>query len=222
MYTNELLFQKDSLHHAYFIEGEKQSVLADIENFLENAFKITRQRHPDVHYAEHESFGIDEGRALQDMQIMKPVLGDKKIFIIVLRSITNEAQNSLLKVFEEPTPGTHFFIISSSRRILLPTLQSRVVVISHSSAKNISFEKEARDFVTMTPKDRLAYVSNMIEEKDKSNAENFLNALVSELHKKKLKENTVAIKEILLLTKYLKDRSSSIKLILERVALLDL
>lgn len=216
------MFSKESLHHAYFIEGEKEPVLADIESFLEKAFKIVRQGHPDIHYAEHESFGIDESRSLQDMQSMKPVSGDKKIFIVVLRSITSEAQNSLLKVFEEPTPGTHFFIISSSQRILLPTLRSRVVVVSHASAKNQSFESEAKKFTSISPRERLSYVIGMIEEKDKASAEGFLNALVAELHKKKMKEKAREIKEILSLSKYLKDRSPSLKLILERVALLDL
>ncbi|HEY4500369.1 MAG TPA: hypothetical protein VJH25_01100 [Candidatus Paceibacterota bacterium] len=216
------MFPKESLHHAYFIEGEKKSVLSEIEEFLYEAFKINRQGHPDVHYTEHESFGIDDGKTLQAMQSMKPVAGDKKIFIIALSSITSEAQNSLLKVFEEPTDGTHFFIISSSALILLPTLRSRVVVISHPSAKNISFVNEVKQFVALSPRDRLLYVAEMIEEKNKSKAEEFLNTLITELYGKKLETHTKTIKEILTLSKYLKDRSPSLKLILERVALLDL
>ncbi len=222
MYTKELLLQRDSLHHAYFIEGEKVAVLADIENFLHKAFQIVRRGHPDVHYIEHQSFGINESKVLQDMQSMKPVVGDKKIFIIVLESITNEAQNSLLKVFEEPTPGTHFFLISSSSRILLPTLRSRMVIAYHHSAKDEETDSDAKKFVIISLRDRLAFVSPMIEEKDKTRALDFLNAVLAELHKKKLKEKADVIKEILCLLKYLKDRSSSIKLILERVALLDL
>lgn len=216
------MFSKDSLHHAYFIEGERQSVRADIEKFLHETLKINSRGHPDVHYTEYQSFGIDHGRNLQEMQSMKPVVGDKKIFIIALSSITDEAQNSLLKIFEEPTAGTHFFIISSSARILLPTLRSRVVVISHSSAKNISFGNEVERFAGMSPKDRLTYVAEIIENKDKTGAEIFLNSLIAELREKKLKTHGKAIKEMLSLSKYLKDRSPSLKLILERVALLNL
>lgn len=219
MSTKELLLQKDSLHHAYFIEGEKEAVLFDIENFLLKAFQIVREGNPDVHYAFHESFGIDDSKALQDMQSMKPIVGDKKIFIIALESITSEAQNSLLKVFEEPTLGTHFFIISSSQKILLPTLRSRMVIISHDSTKNQKNNTDIKEFISMSLRDRLAFISNMIETKDKTATENFLQALTAELHKTK---NMKVIKEILSLTKYLKDRAPSIKLILERVALLDL
>lgn len=213
------MFSKDSLHHAYFIEGEKSAVLAELEAFLMDAFKISRQGNPDVHFAHHESFGIDEGRGLQEMQSLRPVMGDKKIFILTIGSITSEAQNSLLKVFEEPTPGTHFFVISSSQRILLPTLRSRMVVLTHASAAKSDMKGEARKFIPMSPKSRLEFVAPFIEEKDKAKVENFLQAVVGELHKEGKME---AVREILLLIKYLKDRSSSLKLILERTALLDL
>lgn len=220
------MFQKDSLHHAYFIEGDKVAVLAEIEAFLNDAFGIVRQGHPDVHYAEYESFGIDDGRGLQEMQVVRPIAGDRKIFIIVVDSMTSEAQNSLLKVFEEPTAGTHFFVISSSRRILLPTLRSRVIIVVHASSKEESLGEEAKAFIGMSYKDRLAYVAGMIEEKDKGMAEGFLIALVSELRgdgiETVLPSRAVAIKEILSIIPYLKDRAPSVKLILERVALLSL
>jgi DNA polymerase III delta prime subunit len=212
------MFDRENLHHAYFIEGEKSAILAELEAFLKESLEISRHGNPDVHYGEHESFGIDEGRALQEMQSMRPVMGDRKIFIIHVTAITSEAQNSLLKVFEEPTPGTHFFIISSSQRILLPTLRSRMVVISHASLGKTDMKGEARKFIPMSPKARLEFVAPYIEEKDKAKAEDFLQAVVGELHREKKLD---AIKEILTLIRYLKDRSPSLKLILERIALLN-
>lgn len=203
-------------------------VLADIESFLSESFGIVRQGHPDVHYAEHQSFGIDEGRSLQEMQSLRPVVGDKKIFIIVLDAITSEAQNSLLKVFEEPTPGAHFFVISSSSRILLPTLRSRMVVVVHPSAadRTESTSADATKFIQSSHKERLEYVAGLIEEKDKARAEDFLQALIGALAGAGLSKATpkraAEIKEILTLATYLKDRAPSLKLILERVALLDL
>ncbi|MDE1875150.1 MAG: type II toxin-antitoxin system PemK/MazF family toxin [Patescibacteria group bacterium] len=222
---NVNMFSRENLHHAYFIEGERAAVLADIDAFMQDAFGIVRQGHPDVHFAEYESLGIDESRGLQDMQSMRPVQGDRKIFILAADSITSEAQNSLLKVFEEPTPGTHFFIVSSSERILLPTLRSRLVVLSHPSARKNdaqkSAESEARKFIPMSPKARLEFVAHMIEEKDKAKAEEFLQAVIAELARGGgAKKNAAALKELLALARYLKDRAPSVKLILERVALL--
>ncbi|MBX4209475.1 hypothetical protein KW799_02185 [Candidatus Parcubacteria bacterium] len=219
------MFSKENLHHAYFIESEKTAALAELEAFLKDAFGIVRQGHPDVHYAEYESLGIDESRALQDMQSMKPLMGDRKIFILAADAITSEAQNSLLKVFEEPTPGTHFFVISSSQRILLPTLRSRMVVVSRASAANKDARAEARKFIPMSPKARLTFVAPVIEEKDKARAEDFLQAVVAELSAGGLAKagpvRAAAVKEILSLIRYLKDRSPSLKLILERAALLN-
>ena len=58
-----------------------------------------------------------------------PEIG-KKIFIIETGFFTREAQNSLLKVFEEePTEGTHFFVFTPSAETLLPTLRSRMVIL---------------------------------------------------------------------------------------------
>ncbi len=229
------MFDPKNLHHAYFIEGEKTASLAALEAFLKDELNIVRQGHPDVHFAEYDSLGIDESRDLQSSQSMKPLLGDRKIFIIITGAITSEAQNSLLKVFEEPTPGTHFFIISSSHRILLPTLRSRMVIVTHRadnkaaasvSDSAVALATSVRRFIKMSPKDRLAFVAPMIEEKDKAAVENFLSALVGELHGESLQKSTPAkaknIKEILSLANYLKDRASSLKLILERISLLKL
>ncbi len=64
----------------------------------------------------------------------------------------------------------------------------------------------------------------MIEGKDKAMAEGFLIALVAELRgdglEKASSARALAVKEILSLIPYLKDRAPSVKLILERVALL--
>lgn len=217
------MFDKDSLHHAYFIEGDRAAVLADIDAFLEGSLAIARAGHPDVHYSEYESFGIDEGRALQSMQSFRPVMGDKKVFIVAADAITSEAQNALLKVFEEPTPGTHFFIIASTKRVLLPTLASRVFLVTHPSSREVSQAEEAKAFMAASPKERLSLVGGLIEEKDKAQAEAFLLALISEAARniQHRPGRAKAVKEMIELAGYLKDRAPSLKLILERTALLD-
>jgi DNA polymerase III delta prime subunit len=218
------MFSKETLHHAYFIEGDKAAILAAVEAFLEDAFSIKREGHPDVHFSEYESMGIDESRSLQEMQSMRPLLGDRKIFIIIVQSMTGEAQNSLLKVFEEPTPGTHFFVISPSQRILLPTLRSRMIVLVHESTNETS-DGGAREFTQLSYKDRFTFVADMIEAKDRSKAEGLLQGIVSILDEDKEsldKSKGELLKELLTLIRYVKDRSSSLKLILERVSLMDL
>jgi len=226
------VFDINHLHHAYFIFGDKENILSDINNFLEKSLNIKRQGNPDVLFYDYEVFGIDEGRELQSKQYLKPVISDKKIFVIYFDSITVEAQNALLKCFEEPALGTHFFIISNSDSFLLPTLRSRIVVIRHKETyKRLKDSEETNDsslvkeFINSLPKKRLEIVSKMVEEKDKNLATSFINNLILELCNDDIKKisnkKAKAIKEIVNLSKYLKDRSSSLKLILERISLLE-
>ncbi len=57
---------------------------------------------------------------------LKPVEGDKKIFIICRGETMNaSAQNKLLKTLEEPPRGVHIIIGSASEFPLLPTVRSR-------------------------------------------------------------------------------------------------
>ena len=53
---------------------------------------------------------LTKRRALKDAQTRGAFGGSRKIFIIGANSFTREAQNALLKTFEEPTAGTHFFL----------------------------------------------------------------------------------------------------------------
>lgn len=214
------MFQKDSLHHAYFIEGDRDAVVADVEAFLSGELGIVRQANPDFHFAVHESFGVDESRELAAAQGLRPVMGDRKVFVLAIRGITHEAQNALLKVFEEPTPGAHFFVVSPSSRILLPTLRSRMVVVTHLSALQSGEAQavaDAKAFMSLGVKDRMALVQPIVEEKDRPRAEAFLQALIGEL---RTAGKVKAVREVLPLLGYLKDRASSLKLILERAALL--
>jgi DNA polymerase III subunit delta' len=66
---------------------------------------------------------------MAEEHFLKPVSGDRKIFIIKAFSITHEAQNSLLKTLEDPVPGTGFILLIPCADRLLPTLRSRFFVI---------------------------------------------------------------------------------------------
>ena len=48
--------------------------------------------------------------------------------ILSFKSFKIEAQNALLKIFEEPPSGIFFMIVSPSKNLLLPTVRSRFVI----------------------------------------------------------------------------------------------
>lgn len=213
------------LHHAYVIEGDRDTVFTALQTFLDTDMKWNTHANPDFWHATYDSFGVEDARDLKEMQQHK-AFGEhgKKIFIVSFNFITLEAQNSLLKVFEEPTSGTHFFIITPSADIFLPTIRSRVIVMSHHTQQE---EKggglSIKNFLKSSLSERLEMVTQIIEDKEKIKAIEFLNQLERELLEKwgtdldQEKINT--FKEIMKCRRYLGDRAPSVKLILEHVAL---
>ncbi len=216
----ELYKKTGNLHHAYLIEGVRDNVLPPLVQFIEKELKIETQGNPDLSIDTFDTFTIDDGRGLQERQSRRSFSG-KKIYIISLRFITIEAQNSLLKVFEEPTEGTHFFVITPTAQILLPTLRSRVQIISSNAEENKDSLAKARKFISAPKGERLLLVKEIIEEKDKSAAIDFVADIERVLVEKKVtKQDARVIEEILTVKKYLHDRSSSVKLLLEHLALI--
>ena len=211
-------------HHAYAFEGDKNIVVPELFKYLEKDFGIVLKNNPDFSYQEFETFTIDDGRALQERHGRRALAG-KKIFIISTRFITTEAQNALLKIFEEPSEGTHFFLVMPNTQILLPTLRSRLVVVSRDETEENSEVKSlVKKFIASTPAERIILVKPIVEEKDKGNAIDFVTALEQALAP--LVSNTkpdqgvvFALTEILMVKKYLHDRAPSVKLLLEHLCL---
>lgn len=225
----------DILHHAYLIEGEEEAVLSELFEFFKNELDVAVKGNPDFLHLTFETFGIEEGRKLKEMQVGKAFAGDRRFFIVTTSSFTSEAQNSLLKVFEDPSPNVHFFVITPSADGMFPTLRSRFFIIEHESkykTKKTRNEKtlSAKEFLKGSKASRLAMIKGIVEEKDKDAALALLNALETELHSKLLertgssseaglKQTAQLLEEIGRGKQYLHDRSSSAKLILEHIAL---
>jgi hypothetical protein len=116
-------------HHAYVVAGQKESLIPLLLDMFENKFGIVINSNPDFSVIHFESLGIDESRKIKEMQSMKSLGASKRIFVISTNSITVQAQNAMLKMFEEPTENTHFFIIVPSTSFFIDTLLSRMVVL---------------------------------------------------------------------------------------------
>jgi len=216
----KVLYKKSgTLHHAYCIEGLHDEIFPELCKFFEKDLKVKIKANPDFWHGEFETFSIEDGHFIKEHHTRQN-LEEKQIFVISTRFMTHEAQNSLLKVFEEPTIDTHFFIITPSSDIFLPTLKSRLHIISKLSTKESSQSSfEIERYVKGSRKDRLEILEDIIEEKDKGEAINFLNQLESYLYNKKGNyENT--LKQIIDMRSYLYDRSPSVKMILEHISLI--
>src|SRR3989344_1610534 len=98
---------KDNLHHAYLIEGDKDKILPELLEFIEKLG--VKQGSADFSQIELDTFKVEDARNLKSYAMEKGFSAQKKIFIISANSFLLEAQNTLLKVFEEPIENTHFF-----------------------------------------------------------------------------------------------------------------
>lgn len=224
-----------SLHHAYCLVGVKDAIREELHNFLEDSLKMSVQGNPDVWFFNGDALTIDDSRALKIAHTDKSFAKDgKRIFIVSINSMGHEAQNSLLKVLEEPVEGSHFFFILPSSETLLPTLRSRMVIITHESFGGVDTQSDlaqsARDFIKGPLSVRLEFAKMTAEKvsdglKTRAEVADFISCLERELYALSKKKATEAkalavLKEVLLAKKYINDRSSSVKMLLEHMALM--
>jgi DNA polymerase III delta prime subunit len=195
-----------NINHAYISSA---SDVEDIWHMLGENLSYYKKGNPDALELVLETFGVDESRALYDWSIRKPFAGGKsdgrKVAVISAISITTEAQNALLKLFEEPAPHTHFFLMVPSSRMLLSTLLSRVQILQSAE---LPVGKKGEEFLRGNISERFKIIAPIVKSKDKSRARQLLYDLTRLSKSEKVLEAE----------RYLAGRSPSIKMILEYLA----
>ena len=86
-------------HHAYFYEGPM------------SVFRVYQEALEPFWAHAFEQFGVDDARELRALASLKHDEGS--LFLVGAASITSEAQQALLKLFEEPQQGITFVLIVS-------------------------------------------------------------------------------------------------------------
>lgn len=191
-----------SLHHAYFFTGDSTKALDYLLPFIQKELDFSTQANPDYIFQKIEALSIDEARNIKLVHSKKP-FGEKRIFIIQTESISVESQNALLKVFEEPEPNNHFFIIIENP-VLLPTLKSRVQIVHFAKE-----DTNVKAFLKLSKKERLDFVKEL----SKTEGCGLADGIGKVQKDKKTLEAVVRVK------KYIHDRGSSTKQLLEYLAI---
>ncbi|MBU1557611.1 hypothetical protein KKC45_01475, partial [Patescibacteria group bacterium] len=62
---------KENLHHAYLIEGDRESIFSLVSDYLEKELKFSLKNNPDFWNGDFETFGIDDGRKINELQNKK-------------------------------------------------------------------------------------------------------------------------------------------------------
>lgn len=216
MFSN---IKKDNLFHAYICEGGVD-VLAEVAAFLERELGMSTAGNPDVFIKHYEAFGIGDSREVTRLAQLKPI-GQRKVLCWSAPSMTTEAQDALLKLFEEPPACTHFFVVLPSVNNLRPTLLSRVQVLRLSQVTP-GTDVDAERFLKADYAKRLDIVAKIAKDKDRAAALELINALEAELYSSKGSGTLLKIEGLEALAqtrKYLGDKGSMLKQLLESVAI---
>ena len=221
-----------NLYHSYVVEGSPEITAKELLTFLEVRGDIEKNN-PDVICQVYESFTMDNSVEIKDWHSKSGITDGKRICIIATKFINREAEQTLLKIIEEPAENTHFFIIVPDSSVLLPTIISRTHIIKTEQQDNKNLQKEVISFIKSSPKERVDAVALMIKNnKDEENsgqlryyATSFVNEIESIFYQKWKKDkndkNTLFILDELQKARgYLSTPGASVKMILEHLALM--
>lgn len=216
------MFDKNNLHHAYLIEGEKEEAENKIKNFLTKELGFPIQGNPDFFEKHVSGLGIEDSREIKEFLIEKP-LGKYKIFLLSLSSMTTQSGNALLKSLEEPSPGTHFFIVIPNAKRMLPTLLSRVHLIKLKKAGKNKAQLDPMNFLKSSSDKRIEEIKSILSlyDKEKITKQQIINFFKEILYEYKNLKNydQEALQNSIISLNYMGDQSSSLKITMEYIGL---
>lgn len=195
-------------HHAFLYLHESLSITVLPTNF--------RTQSVDVQHIITDSFGVSDARALQESAVIRPVSRDTRVFVLVLGSITHEAQNALLKLFEDPPSTAEFHVVLSGVQALLPTLQSRFLTVP-TKASIESTPESFTIFMAQAYADRLSTIAANTKAKDVVWIQEIMHGVSIWIHTHS--EAHAVRKNVALIDQYIRRRGASKKMLLEELAL---
>ncbi len=205
------------MHHANILVGgdHRNFVFEILADQLD--FKIIAN--PDFLLLEDQTFGIGQVRDFERWVIGKPLVGEVKVSLIIVKSITFEAQNALLKVLEEPPLGTYIFINLQSLGGLLPTFLSRVRVLEVSKSpfdscpKKGELDTPAKKFLNSKIKEKFSMIRSLSKKENKEEMRDLIKNLEEVAYEDKLEYKN--LRNILTAKIFASTRGSSPKMLLE-------
>lgn len=120
-------------------------------NICKSCIEFDSNNNPDFLYIEPDgnSIKIEQIRDMQKRIQEKPIISDKKVYIIDnADKMTVEAQNSLLKTLEEPPEYATIILIGSNENAFLTTIKSRCMILHFNpieDEKMLQYLQETRN-----------------------------------------------------------------------------
>jgi len=216
-----------SSHHAHVFIGEVSSHNSEIVLLYLKESKLQADT-ANLHQFSMELFTIDHARELKQLVSEKSEEGKQTVVFIQTSQFSHPAQHALLKTLEEPHVGIFIMFLTPREHLLLPTLKSRVLIHYLAPSELVSpidvklFEKGNITKRLKMVDDYLQKIKDdeNLHETSRRDALSFLHAYEAYLHT--LGETSQRKKEydaIFFAKEYMSDQGSSVKQLLEYVAL---
>lgn len=124
-------------HHAFYVAGDMEEGIERALAYGAKTLGLAAAGNPDVVVLRYGLFPVEEARKITELASRAPAKGEAKLIIIAAARIFHDSQNALLKVFEEPSPGTTLVIVIPSDGALIPTLRSRLLRLPQEGAAGV-------------------------------------------------------------------------------------
>ena len=223
-------------HHAFVIEAEAEEGIKTAQAWVEKELMMEVKGNPDIVVLRYGLLSVEDARRVSEFAAGAPFVGEHKVILIAANRAYHEAQNALLKLFEEPPPRTYLFFILPSLGGLLPTLRSRAQVLNVKGFVNPSSDegftkpvipKAAEEFMKANKEKRSALIKKLTSGKDeeerRENREEAIAIMngIEAVAYEKLKrggETATLLSDIATLRGHLYDRSAPVRMILEHLS----
>ncbi len=222
----------ENLYHSYIVEGDPESTAVELADFLKKREGFDTDN-PDFLCQNFESFTVLDANGIKEWHSNKGITTGKKVCIIGTKFINREAEQSLLKMIEEPGHNTHFFIIVPRASSLLDTIRSRAHIIKVGNKEDTTQKNKIAEFIKESASKRIELVSKLIDANKDNETSGELRfqaiALINGIEKSfydKFKKDKNDEEVIFILNelensrKYLSTPGASVKMILEHIALI--
>ena len=123
---------KSGIGKKIFAKELAKKVMCLGKDNCESCIKFNANSNPDfqIIIPDGKAIKIDQIRNLQSKIVEKPIISNKKVYIIDnADTMTEESQNCLLKSLEEPSEYAMIILIASNENRILQTIKSRCIII---------------------------------------------------------------------------------------------
>ncbi len=196
-----------SMHHANLLIGSRNWALSQIP-------ESERIEGQDVSILQYDRMSIANVRALIHEASLRPLVREYRTFVLVCDSLLPDAQNALLKLFEEPNAHTVFYLVIPREDMLLPTLRSRLNLLGMETYKEEG--KVFTDFLKARYVDKLAMIAERLKAEDVVWVDAVTRGFSQHAHTTR---DVTLMKDALLLESYIHTTGASKKMLLEHIAL---